>query len=82
MKDGARSGYINLKDVEYILGTGRNWKGSIGEFTLDVVKETPQDTVSLCFPGKPERIGERTLRFKMRDYVPQERLVLNFYSFE
>ncbi|WP_426169138.1 DUF4424 family protein [Pseudoduganella sp. R-34] len=82
VKDGARSGYINLKDVEYILGTGRNWKGSIGEFTLDVVKETPQDTVSLCFPGKPERIGERTLRFKMRDYVPQERLVLNFYSFE
>lgn len=80
-KEGAESGYIYLNDVEYILGTGRNWKGSIGDFTLDIIKENPQDVVSLCFPGKPERIGDRTLRFKMRDYVPQERLLLNFYSF-
>lgn len=82
VKDGAESGYIYLNDVEYILGTGRNWKGSIGDFTLDIVKESPQDVVSLCFPGKPERIGDRTLRFKMHDYVPQDRLLLNFYSFE
>lgn len=80
VKEGAESGYINLNDVEYILGTGRNWKGSIGEFTLDIVKEKPQDVVSLCFPGKAERIGDRTLRFKMHDYVPQDRLLLNFYS--
>lgn len=82
VKDGAESGYIYLNDVEYILGTGRNWKDSIGDFTLDIVKESPQDVVSLCFPGKPERIGDRTLRFTMHDYVPQDRLLLNFYSFE
>lgn len=82
VKDGAESGYIHLHDVEYILGTGRNWKGSIGDFTLDIIKDKPQDVVSLCFPGKPERIGDRTLRFRMLDYVPQERLLLNFYSFE
>jgi len=82
MKDGAGSGYINLNDVEYILGTGRNWKGSIADFTLDIIKERPQDVVSLCFPGKPERIGDRTLRFRMHDYVPQDRLLLNFYSVE
>ncbi|WP_083941048.1 DUF4424 family protein [Pseudoduganella violaceinigra] len=55
-------------------------KGGIGEFTLDIVKDTPQQIVSLCFPGKRERIDPLTLRFRMHDYVPQDRLVLNFYT--
>jgi len=82
VKDGSDWGYIHFNDVEYVLGAGRSGKGSIGDFTLDIVKDKPQDVVSLCFPGKPERVGARTLRFKMHDYVPQERLLLNFYSFD
>ena len=45
-----------FQDVEYILGTGRNWKGPIGQFTLRIVKETPDTIVSLCFPGKPKKL--------------------------
>ena len=32
---------VMLDEVEYILGTGRNWKGPISDFTLDIVKVTP-----------------------------------------
>lgn len=71
---------VYLHDVEYILGTGRNWKGPIVDFTLDVVKDSSTDTVSLCFPGVPQRINERTLRFKQKNFVPRDRLQVNFYS--
>lgn len=79
---GARSAYVEMHDVEYVLGTGRNWKGTIADFTLNIVKESPEQIVSLCFPGKPVHIGDKTLQFKMRDYAPQEKLVLNFYTVE
>lgn len=72
---------VALHDVEYILGTGRNWKGPIGEFTLDIIKGTPDQIVSLCFPGKPTRVDDLTLRFQQREFTPPDRLHVNFYSF-
>jgi hypothetical protein len=77
---GASPG-VALHDVEYILGTGRNWKGPIGAFTLDIVKGTPDQIVSLCFPGKPTRVDALTLRFQQRDLTPPDRLHVNFYTF-
>ncbi|CAN7474235.1 DUF4424 family protein [Pseudoduganella sp. LjRoot289] len=77
---GARSVYVEMNDVEYVLGTGRNWKGAIGEFTLNISKESPDQIVSLCFPGKPARVDNKTLQFKMRNYTPQDKLLLNFYT--
>ena len=38
--------YVTLHHVEYILGTGRNWKGPIGEFTLKIEREMPDQIVS------------------------------------
>ena len=72
---------VLLHDVEYIAGTGRNWKGPIAEFTLDIVKGTPDEIVSLCFPGKPTRVDDVTLRFQQRNFTPPDRLHVNFYSF-
>jgi hypothetical protein len=82
LNDGARSVALDMNDVEYVLGTGRNWKGKIDDFTLTIVKESPGQIVSLCFPGKPVRIDDKTLQFKMRDYTPQDKLVLNFYNLQ
>jgi hypothetical protein len=69
-----------LYDVEYVLGTGRNWKGPIGDFTLRVETASPNDIVSLCFPGKPVRAAPNVLEFHQTNYVAQDRLVVYFYS--
>lgn len=71
---------VNLYDVEYILGTGRNWKGPIGNFILRIKKESPDQLVSLCFPGKPKQINPTTLEYMQTNYTPQDRLVVYFIS--
>ncbi len=72
---------VYLNDVSYILGTGRNWKGPIRSFTLKITKEKPDQIISLCFPGKPTRVDDKTLEFRQTNYVPQDTLVVYFYSF-
>ncbi|MBP8173809.1 MAG: DUF4424 family protein [Aeromonadaceae bacterium] len=80
IKGGAKIIWVTLEDVEYILGTGRNWKGPIGRFTLRLEKQSPDQLVSLCFPGKPKREGDKTLVFQQHDYTPQDKLVVYFYT--
>ena len=65
-----------FQDVEYILGTGRNWKGPIGQFTLRIVKETPDTIVSLCFPGKPKKISPTVYEFYQQNFVPPDKVVV------
>jgi len=78
--EGAKvKGYLHrASGVEYILGTGRNWKGMIGDFTLRLIKDSPSQIVSLCFPGKPRKINPVTLEFKHTNFVPQDKLVVYF----
>jgi hypothetical protein len=71
--------FVTLHHVEYILSTGRNWKGPIGEFILRIEKETPDQIVSLCFPGKPEKTGPTVSEFYEKDFVPPDRLVVYLY---
>lgn len=77
-----RSGKVLVErnDVEYILATGRNWKGPIGDFRLTVRKDFPDQLVSLCFPGKPRKLDETTLEFAHRNFVPPDKLVVSFFS--
>jgi hypothetical protein len=77
-KDGSTS--LTFADVEYILGTGRNWKEPIGEFTLRIDKETPDTFVSLCFPGKPKKVSPTVYEFYQKDFVPPDKLVVYFYT--
>ena len=79
-KQGAKTVRVTLDDVEYVLGTGRNWKGPISDFTLDIVKATPDQIVSLCFPGKAIRVDDLTLRFQQTSFLPPERLLVYFYT--
>lgn len=77
---GASAVQVRNSDIEYILGTGRNWKGPIGQFTLRIQKDSPDEIVSLCMPGKPRKVGDSSIEFRQADFVPQERLVVYFYS--
>ncbi|MFG6466021.1 DUF4424 family protein [Roseateles sp. BYS87W] len=69
---------IDIRSVEYVLGTGRNWKGPIVDFELVITKERPEQLISLCFPGKAVRNGPRQISFKHRDFVPQDSLLVYF----
>lgn len=77
---GQKMAYVTLHDVEYILGTGRNWRGPIGRFTLKVEKDSAEQIVSLCFPGKPRKADAELLEFVQEDFVPQDKLVVYFYD--
>ena len=77
---GEKMAYVTLHDVEYILGTGRNWKGTTGKFTLRIRKDSAEQIVSLCFPGKPRKADAELLEFVQEDFVPQDKLVVYFYD--
>jgi len=72
--------WLTLRDVEYVLGTGRNWKGPIQRFVLRIEKKSPQQVVSLCFPSKPRRADERVVEYEVKNFVPQDTLVAYFYD--
>lgn len=71
---------VSLDVVEYILGTGRNWKGPIKNFKLILKKDSPNQIVSLCFPGKAKRTSASTIEFVHSNFVPQDKLVVYFYT--
>lgn len=78
--EGDESVPVHYLDVEYILGTGRNWKGPIHDFRLVLRKRSPRDVVSLCFPGKATKTSPTTLEFSRSDFVPQDKLVVYFFQ--
>lgn len=80
VEHGARNVWVTLKEVEYILGTGRNWKGAITNFTLILKKDSPEQFISLCFPGKPKRVGHSILKFTQENFIPQDKLIVYFYD--
>jgi len=77
---GEKMAYVMLHDVEYVLGTGRNWKGTIGKFTLRIRKESPDQIVSVCFPGEPRAVNAEEIEFVQENFVPQDKLVVYFYD--
>lgn len=78
--DERRPNFFWGYDLEYILGTGRNWKGPIKNFRLVIKKDSPEEIISLCFPGKPVKTSPTTIEFTQTDYVPQDKLVVYFYD--
>lgn len=75
-----KAGGMFHRDVAYVLGTGRNWKGPIGRFTLRIHAGTPAQAVSACLPGPLKRTGPSTLEFSRTQFVPQDRLHVHFFD--
>ncbi len=72
------------KWVEYILTTGANWAGPIGEFRLVVDKGAPGNLVSFCGEGV-NKISPTQFEMRKTDYWPQrnlEVLILERYQVE
>jgi hypothetical protein len=74
---GGMDNLLTVVKVEYILGTGRNWKGPIKNFKLVIHKDG--GIISLCFPGEPKRINKETIEFSQADYVPQDVLKVFYF---
>ena len=59
--------------ISYILTTGGNWAGAIGEFRLVVDKGDPLNLVSFCADGV-RKISATQFEVRKRDFVPSKDL--------
>ncbi|MDO5621162.1 MAG: DUF4424 family protein [Paracoccus sp. (in: a-proteobacteria)] len=66
------SGGIETR-LDYILTTGANWRGPIGDFTLIVDKPTPDSLVSFCGSGV-EKISPTRFQMRLQDFTPSRDL--------
>lgn len=73
--------YASETWISYILGSGRNWKGPIGEFRLVVDKGKPDNLVSFCMNGvkriSPTQFEVRKTRFEPKGNL--EILIAEWY---
>ena len=56
--------------IDYILTTGANWSGPIGDFRLVVDKGSPDALVSFCGDGV-KKISPIEFEIRKKDFVPQ-----------
>ena len=59
--------------VDYVLTTGRNWKGPIGQFRLTVDKGRADNIISFCMDGV-RKTGPTTFVVEKRDFEPEQDL--------
>jgi hypothetical protein len=71
-------GYINTRNVSYILTTGNTWKRGIEDFTLNVIKRKPDELISLCFPGTFKKINATTYQVRLTNFRPDKDLDIHF----
>ena len=55
--------------ISYVLRTGANWSGPIGDFTLTVDKGAAENLVSFC-GSNVRKIGPTTFQVKLKDFTP------------
>jgi hypothetical protein len=55
--------------IEYILATGVNWAGPIGDFTLMVDKGSPANLVSFCGDGV-RKVSPPQFELHKADFTP------------
>ena len=61
--------------VEYVLTTGKNWKGPIGRFRLTLDKGRPENLISLCMDGV-RKSGATTFTVERTNFEPEQDLKL------
>ena len=63
--------------VHYVLKTGANWKGEIGEFQLTIKKSHADEKISLCASGLKKQ-DELTFVMKKSNFIPKNDLKILF----
>jgi hypothetical protein len=66
----AKAEFMVARDLSYVLTSGANWAGTIGDFTLKIDKGSPETIVSLCFDGIA-KTGATTFEARKRDFTPE-----------
>ncbi len=61
--------------VDYVLTTGKNWKGPIAKFRLTVDKGKRENLISFCMDGV-RKTGATTFAVERRDFEPEQDLKL------
>ncbi len=59
--------------IEYVLKTGANWSGPIGDFRLVIDKGEPDNLVSFCGENV-RKIGPTQFEMKKKDFIPDGNL--------
>jgi hypothetical protein len=72
-KQTGGSGLLMSWYVDYVLTTGRNWKGPIGDFRLTIDKGKPENIVSFCANGV-HKTGPTTFTVHMTNFEPEKDL--------
>jgi hypothetical protein len=67
---GADSAPFFEERIDYILKTGANWSGPIGDFRLVVDKGSPEALVSFCGDGV-KKISPTQFEMRKKDFVPE-----------
>lgn len=68
---------ISPNFVHYVLKTGANWKGPIGEFRLTIKKKKASDKVSFCGKGA-KKTNATTFVLEKTDFTPKDNLYVMF----
>lgn len=66
-------GNAAVRELHYVLRTGANWLGTIGEFRLTIDKGKPGNLVSLCIDGI-RKTGPTTFAVTRKDFIPEQDL--------
>ncbi|MGE4371628.1 MAG: DUF4424 domain-containing protein [Xanthobacter sp.] len=62
---------VPVREVDYVLTTGANWKGPIGAFHLTIDKSAPDAILSLCMDGLT-RTGPTTFELTRENFTPKD----------
>jgi hypothetical protein len=65
--------------VDYVLTTGRNWKGPIGAFRLTLDKGKPDNVISFCMDGV-RKTGPTSFVVERRNFEPEKDLSVMIFE--
>lgn len=68
-----QSTILSASVIDYVLTTGKNWKGPIGKFKLTLNKGRKDNIISFCMDGV-KKTGPTTFTVEKRDFEPDSDL--------
>ncbi|MDR3375615.1 MAG: DUF4424 family protein [Ancalomicrobiaceae bacterium] len=71
---------LSEQRLDYVLSTGANWGGAIGTFKLTIDKPSADAIMTLCFPGKFQKVSPTRFTYTATDFVPDQDLSILFAS--
>jgi hypothetical protein len=68
--------------VDFILTTANTWKRPIEDFTLNVERTDPKETVSFCWNGPVEQLDANHFTAHATNLIPTKNLHIGFYHLD